>query len=61
MKKITLLKDLETQGSYHKAGEVVEVSDEHYDWLMGQYMADRAKQVAEMNRGDEKLKKWGVE
>lgn len=61
MKKIKLLKDLETPDGKFSAGEIVDVSDEHYDWLMAQYMSDRAKQVAEMQEGEKKLKKWGVE
>lgn len=60
MKKITLLKDLETQDGYFKAGEEVEVSDEHYDWLMGIYMAERAVQVQQMKEGEKRIKSWGL-
>lgn len=45
MKKITLLKDLETPDGNHKAGEIVEVDDSTYDWLMSTYLAERQQQV----------------
>lgn len=42
---ITLLKDLEMNGSTIPAGQVIDVTPERYNWLMSVYMDDRKKQV----------------
>lgn len=58
MKKIKLMKNHEENGVTYKEGEVIEVSDDQYEWLMSVYMADRNAQVQDMKAGEERIKKW---
>lgn len=38
---ITLLKDLDTPEGYFKAGQVIEVEENIYDWLQASYLEER--------------------
>jgi hypothetical protein len=56
MKSIKLLKDHEHHGILHKAGEIIEVDDASYDWLMQVYLSERRKLVGQIKSVDKVLK-----
>jgi hypothetical protein len=48
MKQIKLQGPLILNKTPYQAGEVVEVSDEVYEWLMAQYISKRKEEVAKI-------------
>lgn len=57
MKQIKLLRDHETPEGNFKAGEMIEVTDEQYEWLMAYYRSLRAEQVEVETKALDVLKK----
>lgn len=58
--QITLLKDHETPTGSFKAGEVIEVDEATYNWLMSVYMAERKQLVEAEAKAVEQLRKHKV-
>lgn len=56
MKQIKLLKDHEQSGKLYKAGEIIEVTDEAYDYLMAVYLSERRKLVGDLKKVAQVLK-----
>jgi hypothetical protein len=50
--QITLLIDLHTQTSQHKAGETIEVDEALYDWLQASYGELRAAEARALKQAE---------
>lgn len=57
MKSIKLLKDHYQGDVLHKAGSIVEVTDQDFEYLMGVYLSERRKLVGDLKKVDSVLKR----